>query len=322
LAPDDLGDALSLARLWMIGSEKDERLVDDLMMARERLQAFLMPWRAGGIFGAGGLAGAKLVGEAFGLSNGGQAVATRSWAPRFMLMAAAFRPAARPGGADVPAAPGLFHAAVEDAPVRPMPNLSVGTGGVGEAGLRRDAGGAARVWALPGAVGAQTAAGALGPAGDAWPADLYRPAAIDGLMGQVRSIAPGLAAREGVVRPRMAMAMGPDAVAGPRAPAGDEATFMEKYQGPVSLFRPVDVGKGADASDAALEAGVPQRTEARGGGAAASVGMTPGDDAPGAFNLDEQLADFFCRQARMPPASGGAFDPHLTPAWFGQKQSV
>jgi hypothetical protein len=33
LAPDDLGDALSLARLWMIGSEKDERLVDDLMMA-------------------------------------------------------------------------------------------------------------------------------------------------------------------------------------------------------------------------------------------------------------------------------------------------
>ncbi len=34
------------------------------------------------------------------------------------------------------------------------------------------------------------------------------------------------------------------------------------------------------------------------------------------------LDDYFSRQARLPPAGGGAFDPRLTPVWLGQKLKI
>jgi len=57
-----------------------------------------------------------------------------------------------------------------------------------------------------------------------------------------------------------------------------------------------------------------------GGDRLAASGSAPAD-MRSAEGLQDVLGAFFERQARLPPASGGAFDPLLTPLWRGQKLS-
>jgi hypothetical protein len=52
----------------------------------------------------------------------------------------------------------------------------------------------------------------------------------------------------------------------------------------------------------------------------ADMGLAPLAAGMGA-RFEDVLGDYFARQARLPPAGGGAFDPRLTPVWLGQKQA-
>jgi hypothetical protein len=146
--------------------------------------------------------------------------------------------------------------------------------------------------------------------------------ALSGVRAPVRSFARALVDTVG----RAATMMRPDQPHGAawatRAPAPGGTIGTNRLEfglaADVDLAPLRDVGQPA----AGVRGKLPTRDDRRRSEDGAVEAMAGAADEPAPDRLDDMLDDYFARHARLPPASGGAFDPLMTPLWYGQKLNV
>jgi len=244
-----------------------------------------------------------VVGAAFGIGVGRAWVAHEAWAPRFIQSGRRKVPAWWRGGGESSIG-GLGWPVIADR-VAEREGRPVHAAVQQAAPFRTRLAAAAFFATSRGAARAESAGG-VAPAspGWAWTAGPPARAFAPGLPVAGQRFAPVGRADEGVGGAGGILSTDEARVFGDRLPLSAL---------PVAGARPMAAESGALAVGGRVAG-----DEAA--GAAAASGLMP--VAPVMGRPEDFFEDYVARQARLPPAGGGAFDPRLTPVWFGQKLAL
>ncbi len=249
----------------------------------------------------------EVVGAAFGIGPGRAPVRYGAWAPRFLQGGRSKVRVWRGGGGE--SFVGAFASPVV-ADWSGGLDLRQGFAGVLQDGVFRAGLVAAGVsGAMPRGVGRSESETGAAPVRPAWAWNSSPPA---------RAYAPGLAAAG---QGRFAPAWREDVAgsAAGRSVSADEARMVFCDRLPMAALPLAGPWAPAVETSGTIALGG-RAVDDDAPGAPRAAGLMP---APGMQGRPEDLfEDYFARQARLPPAGGGAFDPRLTPVWFGQKLAL